>query len=52
MVDSDKVVVTAEIPEDLRDRFRAIAIQNKRSMTKHLAWLVERHVQAEEDDAA
>jgi hypothetical protein len=52
MSNQDEVVVTATISEDLRDRFRAIAIKEKRSMTRHLAWLIQRHVEAKESDAA
>lgn len=52
MNEEPKVLVTTQIPATVRDVLRQSAEKQKRSLTKHHAWILERYAASQEDDAA
>lgn len=44
--------VATSIPLNVKDKLRSIAHKNKRSLAAQIAYVLERYVEAQEDDAA
>lgn len=52
MSTQEPAAIVATVPRQVKERLREIAHQEKRSLTAHISWVLERHVEAKDGDGA